>query len=126
MSDFPVVLKLEQIGDDQYWAKSKGASGSQFRNRGPYRPPSYVAVLVWDGYAIEKRPQRGQRDYSQANSVGSRGIYTYHLLYPDHCYEVNERITWQRSRLYWCRVENGQIIEMTYEEALQWLSTPSA
>lgn len=128
MSDFPVVVKLEQIGDDQRWAAGKGSARARSqRPPGPPRPRSYVAYIVWDGYNIEKHFIQGQKDYSKANSVGSRGVYTYYILKSGgFIYEIHEHLTWTRSRTYWCRVEDGKIIEMSFEEALSWvLKKPS-
>jgi hypothetical protein len=120
MNYFPAVIKLENIGDDYYWARGKSQLAYK-RYHGPARPPSYATRLVWNGQDIEKQFLKGQKDYSKANSVGSRGVETYYILQPGWVYEVHEHLTWKRSRTYWCRVEDGMIIEMTFEEALAWL-----
>lgn len=117
--NFPAVIKLENIGDDQYWARHT-RSQLAYKNR-VRRPPAYVAALGWDGSDIVKTFLRGQRDYSDANGVGSRGVCTYYILTEGYVYEVHQHLTWKRSRTYWCRIENSDITEMTFTEALAWL-----
>jgi hypothetical protein len=55
---------------------------------------------------------RGQKDFSRANSVGSRGVYLYFHLHEGVTYEVRELTSWTRERRYFCRVENGRIAEI--------------
>jgi hypothetical protein len=82
----------------------------------------YVARLNGTGSEGEfsKVFIHGYLDYSKSNSKGSRGIYKTYFL-DDGLYEVFERVTWQRSRMYYLMIANGQKTEMTLEEAYQWL-----
>jgi len=64
---------------------------------------------------------RGKKDYSSANSIGSRGIYRYFMLEENHVYEAFERTSWKSSRRYFCRAEQGDVIKMSEEEVLEWL-----
>lgn len=65
------------------------------------------------------------KDYSQANSQGSRGVYLYYTL-SDGLYEVNERTSWTRARRYFLRVENGKSSEISREEAVRCLSASAS
>ena len=60
------------------------------------------------------------KDYSDANSIGSRGVYAYYIL-RDGVYEVNERLNWKRARRYFIRVQREAFSEISREEVLRWL-----
>lgn len=130
MSDFPVVLRLENIGDDYHWAKRNGYLTERlvhhhYQRMGGDKDDSSVCQMAWDGELVRLFPVRGTKDYSQANSVGSRGVFTIYLLKPG-IYQIHELISWKRARLWWAKVANGQLTEIKLEEALQCLSIPSA
>lgn len=126
------VLKLEVIGDNHLQHK-------RAIDRGEAPIPhmrQYVKVLQWGQkkmrpwvaritgrdpkYVYRREFIVGMRDYSKANSVGSRGVYEYFAL-PDGVYEVNERVTWKRTRRYFIRVENAEITEIVREDVERWL-----
>jgi hypothetical protein len=71
---------------------------------------------------FEHRFLSGKKDYSRANSAGSRGVYCFFHLWPDRIYEVNELLSWTRHRRYFCRVEEGRIIELSEREVRACLS----
>jgi len=56
---------------------------------------------------------KGMRDYRDANGAGSRGVFVTFVLYPEKIYEVNQGLSWTRKRRYFCRVEQGRILELT-------------
>jgi hypothetical protein len=89
------MLQLECIGDDT--AQLLGVRWTQ----------PWVAELT--GFSKQHRYRRlflrGQKDYTQANSMGSRGVYEHFLLEPGRVYEVYARLTWHRSDRYFCRVD---------------------
>lgn len=120
------VLKLEIIGDNYFAYKRDLANGNARENprvekygemmgRDQTRP--WVARIggLDDKYGFRREFQRGQKDYSRANSIGSRGVYEYFAL-NDGIYEIHERVTWKRTRRYFVRVEGAGIIEISKEE----------
>lgn len=124
------VLRLELIGDNHI-------QRARAIKRGEAQMPQHIPRMVelvkhsqkrfipWvaqitglcDKYGLKREFIRGQRDYTLANSVGSRGVFCYYPLDPG-VYEVNERLTWKKVRRYFIKVENTQVIEITKEEAL--------
>lgn len=120
------VLKLEIIGDNYYSYKRDLANGeareiprmeryAEMMGRDKTRP--WVARITGfdKKYGFKREFQRGQRDYSKANSIGSRGVYEYFAL-KSGIYEVHERPTWKRTRRYFIRVEGAEIMEVSHEE----------
>ena len=127
------VLKLELIGDNFFSYRRARASGKARENPrverygemlGRDKSPSWVARITGldDKYGFAREFQRGQKDYSRANSIGSRGIYEYFAL-PDGIYEVHERLTWRRTRRYFIRVKDTAITEISREEVEQCLKS---
>lgn len=127
------VLEMEFIGENYFAAiraKKKGVnvpSGYMARwerilGRHDHKPP-WVACLtgLCDKFGFKRKFQTYYKDYSRANSTGSRGIYIYFALDPG-VYEIHERTTWKRTRRYFVRVENMQIAEITREKAIRCLA----
>jgi len=118
------VLKLEFIGENRD-AKCR-LMDAQLKALGvdlgyTSDKPWVARITGLDAkYGLARQFLRGQKDYSQANSVGSRGVYLYFAL-KDGFYEVYEHLTWKRARRYFIRVENMEITEITREEVEQWL-----
>jgi hypothetical protein len=120
------VLKLEIIGDNYYAYKRDLASGkarevprmeryAEMMGRDKTRP--WVARIIGldAKYGFEREFQRGQKDYSRANSIGSRGVYEYFAL-SDGLYEIHERLTWKHTRRYFICVEDAESVEISREE----------
>lgn len=98
-------LKIERIGNDRLghqpaWVKR-------------------VSGLVPRGL-VEEFIQ-GNADYSNANSVGSRGICVFYLLKEDEIYHVSSPRNFKHCDTYFCRVENGEIIRMEFDEVIKEL-----
>jgi hypothetical protein len=70
------------------------------------------------GYAREFC--RFKKDYSRANSKGSRGVYAIYCLDSDKLYEVKDR-----DRRYFCVVRDWKIVEVSKEQVDEWLSENS-
>jgi hypothetical protein len=134
-SGLRAVLRLEIIGDDWYQYLYHRRRGEARENellerkydrlfgmgrRNQARP--WVARLVGITLAggFQREFLRGQKDYSQANSEGSRGVYEYFAL-REGVYEVFERTAWTRTRRYYVRVVEGTIAEAGEEEVVQCL-----
>jgi len=65
-------------------------------------------------------------DYSNANSVGSRGVTASYFLSENKLYEVQHNLNWKKQTHYFCTVVNNEITQLTTEEAIQWLNSRSA
>lgn len=119
------LLRLEIIGDDsnqrmRLWRRifpeARQILSLAF-------PEPWVARITGldDRYGLAREFVRARKDYTNANSVGSRGVFNVYWL-ENGLYEVEERISWRQPRRWFCRAEAGRIIRMTREEALEWLS----
>lgn len=124
-----VTLRLEAIGDDTVDAARRFAGfchalgvGGEISGTGWRRP--WVAEITGRDprYQYSRKFLDGQKDYSEANSIGSRGVYVYYHLEPGRIYEVNDLATWRRTDRYFCRVEDGRVIRMAEEEVLACLN----
>lgn len=107
------ALALEWIGEDHHWVNR--ACGL------PYDGP-WVARIKWDSEheRIKREFVRGQKDYSAANSVGSRGVMLYFAIEPG-LYEVKARTSWKNSKRYFMVVEGPeQTRELSNQEAESW------
>lgn len=71
-------------------------------------------------FKYKREFQDYQKDYSEANSVCSRGVYLYFHL-DDGIYETSYKASWGRSVRYFFKVENGEIIDIKEEEVLNIL-----
>lgn len=100
-----------------------GAPGSQRRAPLQGNAPwvAQITGLSREGKFVRKFIH-GDVDYTQANSVGSRGVHRYYHLQSGRIYEVAERLSWKRSVQYFCRVtQEGEIARLTRQEALDAL-----
>lgn len=62
-----------------------------------------------------------KKDYSESNSKGSRGVYAYYILESGIYYEIKEQISWNRTKRYFCKIdESGDIITVNKEEIIKW------
>lgn len=100
------VLKIEKIGNPRLG----------FR-------PAWVDVVTDIGpHGMEKTRLKGQYDYSEANSVGSRGVFVRYWLQAGELYHVSSPQNWKRSDQYFCFIdEAGLINRLDFEEAVEWL-----
>lgn len=129
------VLKLEIIGDNYLQHKrlvDQGKAKEPWKirdiidlaryGRKSLRP--WVARLhgLDDKFGFAREFITGMRDYSLANSIGSRGVFEYFAL-SDGLYEVNESVKLGQSRRYFIRVEDAQITEINKEEVLECLKS---
>lgn len=66
-------------------------------------------------------------DYTNANSVGTRGVMLYFILESGQVYHVQHTPSWGRTAQYFCRVtQDGDIEEITREDVLAWLQSPKS
>lgn len=72
---------------------------------------------------IERRFLDGLKDYTEANSVGSRGVRKYYVLTDGPLYEVVDRPGYGKpQRRRYCRVQGDKIVEISIAEAISCLS----
>lgn len=119
------ALALEAIGADRAaYAKLKRhglaqiepGRESRYLGKLNHRQP-WVAEITGGRYIwLDRRFLKGQRDYRNSNSVGSRGIMIYYLLDEGPLYEVFQRLTWTHSDRYYCRIVAGRLERITQEE----------
>lgn len=126
------VLRLELIGDNYIQHKKLVDSGQAPQphikklirlwryGRKSLRP--WVARITGrDAHGYVREFVHSSRDYSEANSIGSKGIYEYYALKPG-IYEFNECIALGQARRYFIRVERAKITEITREDVEAWLN----
>jgi hypothetical protein len=82
--------------------------------------PPYVWVAEITGrdpkYTLSRTFLPFKRDYAQANSKGSRGIYAVYLLDAEKLYEVKNG----KDR-YFCIVKDWEIQRLTLDDVKIWL-----
>lgn len=117
-----VAFSMELIGDDQAQharAIRKGICPARdfnprlFDGRSPWL--ARIKGLTVDG-VFEREFLHPQKDYSGANSVGSRGIIAWYFLAPG-IYEVNQRVNWSRWDRYFISVEDAKWRRISISEA---------
>lgn len=121
------VLKIELIGDDFfYYRRTKTKSPEQLwqmsRRLGYNEQKSWVARITGldSKFGLTRDFSQGVKDYSQANSTGSRGIFCYYPLKPG-IYEIQERVSWKRVKRWFAKVDGTEITEITRNEVMEWL-----
>lgn len=129
------VLKIEAMGDstDQYMKFARAVFnevgpglGDQAIGKWPAR--YWVARITGKcpRYKWKREFIRGKKDYSQTNSVGSRGVYIWYFLESGNVYEVNAPVSWKNNDRYFCRVtEAGDITRITESDVELWLKDHS-
>jgi len=124
------VLRLELFRDDETAIcrlAEEMATATCGRKVGEllrFHPPRpWVAEIVGKDpkYKYARSFLRAYKDYSEANSVGSRGVYLLYTLEEGCVYEVKEQINWRRWDRYFCTVRRGRIVRMAEDEVNQWL-----
>lgn len=124
-----VTLKLEAIADHLADLNIQTRRRPEIRRRTPVRLWKYTYGAPWRPWVARITGVRsdgglcrefidGQKDFSEANGIGSRGVYYYYHLHPGAVYEVRELINWTRDRRYFCRVDGGRIVEISRTEAV--------
>jgi hypothetical protein len=127
------VLELEAIADDLYEFQRLMRQGKvradmfsdafqwQLVRYGNKKLKPWVAKITITIRGLQREFVRYQmKDYSHANSSGSRGVYIYYVL-SDGLYEVNERVSKTRAERYFLRVEGDTKTRVPSEEILRWV-----
>lgn len=72
-------------------------------------------------FKFERRFLKYQRDYSDSNGSGSRGIFDTFILETERVYEVNDS-----GFRYFCKVSGpGDIVKIKEKEVVEWLKNAS-
>lgn len=120
------TLKIEAIGDNHDQAiRSLSATCDSLLGRGAgdamigKMPASYFVAEITGlhpKFKYERKFIRGQKDYSEANSVGSRGVYVYYYLEEGKIYDVKKPVSWKNDRRFFCRIQGYSLIELDEHE----------
>lgn len=124
-------IKIEAIGDDtdqllRSFTKLTNSMVPGFGDMtfGNPEPSYWVAQItgVHVKYKYERKFLKGKKDYTHANSKGSRGVFVYYLLESGNLYEVLSPVSWKRSERYFCIVtEDGEVERVDKEYVDQWI-----
>lgn len=116
------LLKLEAIGDNIVKMSRQplvATAGGGLKKR------QWIARITGldSQYRFKREFLQSQRDYSRANSAGSRGIYEYFFLSPG-VYEVSDPKSWGRVDRYFVRAtSDGRIQRISEQEVRRELNT---
>lgn len=117
------VLKLECINDN--WGMPLEMLVFVPLVNGGRRLPNRYWVAEITGHSSEYKYERRflpcKKDYSEANSTGTRGVYAYYILEEGKVYEVSSPQSWRHTDRYFCTVQGGELIRLSTEEVEQWL-----
>jgi hypothetical protein len=68
-------------------------------------------------YGYRREFIQGKKDYTHANSKGSRGVFCFFMVETGHVYEAKSL-----RRRYFCKVDgDGEIIEITKKDVDEWI-----
>lgn len=111
------ILTIEAIGDDLY--KKAKSLGHLFR----VPPRFWVAEITgYDSkYCFKRNFLRGQYDYENSNSVGSRGVLVHFTLEPNRAYEVKRPMSWRSDERFFCSCGTDGKIKKIDEEGVKRL-----
>lgn len=126
------TLCLEYIGEsgDAQIALYSGKLDTAFQGLGDVafgcknpRKPWVAEIIGYHGkYGFERKFLPSKRNYSRANSSGSRGVELWFVLESGKVYEVKAPRSWRSVDRYFCRVDDdGEIIRMSKDEVGSWL-----
>ena len=99
-----------------------GLGRAAFGCKSPRKP--WVAEIVGqhEKYGLERIFLPSKRNYSRANSRGSRGIELWFVLESGRLYEVLSPLSWRSIDRYFCRVsDGGDILRVSKDEVDSWL-----
>lgn len=120
------ILRLECIGDHFVALFQRGDKEQQmyamFRAGGFPKSPTVHEILSWhrnDGFLLNRL--RGRRNYENANSIGSRGIYLVFELHEGRFYRKTYPTSWRKWTEEIVTVVDGKINPVCQKETLKCL-----
>lgn len=131
--------KIEAIRDDFFAATKGNAAHVKMAHRfhgqidlirdvftvGTMRQLPWVAQITGRDrkYGLKREFVRGQKDYTEANSVGSRGVFVLYILEKCRIYEVAKLTKWNKPERYFFRLdEDGIEVKLTGAEVAACLT----
>jgi len=108
-------LELECIGDNlEYKNKSKIKI---------YRHKIWVAEILGfsEEFMFKRKFLKGNKDYTNSNGAGSRGIFLYFILQENKIYEIQKPIKWKKDKRFFAIIKNNILIEITIKEVIECL-----
>lgn len=130
------TIKLELFGDNlrqefELYSKvideimGKGC-GAAIIGKAPKQVWVAEIVGIHPKYTLNRRFLNPKKDYSKANSVGSRGVFLWYILESGAYYEIKKQTSWRDTERYFCKVSNaGEIVRVEKSEVMEWLKTQS-
>ena len=91
---------------------------------GCFSNSSWVAEITGfsDKYKYEREFLSYKKDYSMANSKGSRGIYVWYILESGKYYDIKSQYSHRSHNRYFAKVSScGDIVKVEEEEVVSWL-----
>jgi len=74
-------------------------------------------------YKYNRKFISGKKDYTHANSKGSRGVFVWYILETGKIYEILKPISRRNSCRYFCKVTiDGDIVEIKEKEVCEWIN----
>lgn len=122
---FTAYLNIECIGDDTDALIKNATRLLGERLMGKYPASHWVAEITGfdDKFGYQRIFLPYNKDYSHANSKGSRGVYAHYILEQGRIYEVKEPISWKNTIRYFCTVDaDGDIVKITKEDVDECLN----
>jgi hypothetical protein len=125
------LLKIECIGDDTHQVlklyrnlTNELMPGLGDMTFGKSQKPYWVAEITGEDskYKFKREFLRCKKDYSEANGVGSRGVYVYYNLEEGKVYHVSSPESWKRIDKYYCTIKNGELQRLTQKEVEKWVN----
>jgi hypothetical protein len=126
------ILRIELIGDNirqelKLWTNigNMAIPGLGTMTFGSYPRSGWVAEITGfdPKYKYARSFLKFKKDYSRANSKGSRGIFAEYILEEGKIYDVKQQVSWKRIERYFCKVDNWQIIRIDETEVKEWLKS---
>lgn len=123
------AFKLECLSDRNW--RNRRLLNLIYRNMQPaltksgkdiyYHP--WVAELTGfsDKFNFERKFIKGAKDYSDANSSGTKGVYMYFFLDNNKIYECCRYLSFLEKERFFIKVEKGKIERIKPEEVIEWL-----
>lgn len=114
---------VEDIGltsSEERLARQLGTIGSVARSRRPWMA-ELTGLCPVDGFA--RRPLRPKRDYAEANSRGTRGVWCFWTLEAGRVYETRYRTTWTKwHHRFLIVTTTGDVEDVSEGQVRAWLA----
>jgi len=129
-----IQIKIERIGDNNQeyfslWDKVLSDLIPGLGNAVIGKPPALAFCAEITGlhpkFKFERKFLKPNRDYSQANRIGSRGVFDYYNLEEGKIYDIKAPRTWKHTDRYYCRVMKESIVRMDESEVIECLKNRS-